>query len=180
MNTATLIARVLLGVIFVVFGLSGFLQFLPQPAMPPAAIAFFGGLAASGYMLPLLFATQVLGGTLLLLGMVALAVVILAPDVTSRLSSDNAWHLLQRPRVLKSSQPRLAELSIAFSSPHAGADAAGASSEAVGTTRDANKGRYASRWVHARNSASEATTTGSGKRPGARKTWNATMLTMTQ
>ena len=57
MKTAVLIARILLGVIFVVFGLNGFLQFLPQPEMPPAAVAFFGGLAASGFMLPTLFAT---------------------------------------------------------------------------------------------------------------------------
>ena len=81
MKTTVLIARILLGVIFVVFGLNGFLQFLPQPEMPPAAIAFFGGLAASGFMLPTLFATQLVGGALLLLGMVPLALVILAPVI---------------------------------------------------------------------------------------------------
>jgi uncharacterized membrane protein YphA (DoxX/SURF4 family) len=81
MRTAVLIARILLGVIFVVFGLNGFLQFLPQPEMPPAAIAFFGGLAASGFMLPTLFATQLVGGALLLLGMVPLGLVILAPVI---------------------------------------------------------------------------------------------------
>ena len=81
MKTVVLIARILLGVIFVVFGLNGFLQFLPQPEMPPAAGAFFGGLAASGFMLPTLFATQVVGGALLLLGMVPLALVMLAPVI---------------------------------------------------------------------------------------------------
>ena len=81
MKTTVLIARILLGVIFVVFGLNGFLQFLPQPAMPQAAIAFFGGLAASGFMLPTLFATQLVGGALLLLGMVPLGVVILTPVI---------------------------------------------------------------------------------------------------
>src|SRR2546428_13533725 len=79
MKTAVVIARTLLGIIFVVFGLNGFLQFLPQPEMPQAAIAFFGGLAASGFMLPTLFATQLVGGALLLLGMGPLGVVILAP-----------------------------------------------------------------------------------------------------
>jgi len=74
MKTAVLIARILLGIIFVVFGLNGFLQFLPQPEMPPAAVAFLGGLAASGFMLPTLFATQLVGGALLLLGMVPLGV----------------------------------------------------------------------------------------------------------
>jgi uncharacterized membrane protein YphA (DoxX/SURF4 family) len=81
MKTAVLIARVLLGVIFVVFGLNGFLQFLPQPAMPQGAIAFFGALAASGFMLPLLFGSQLLGGALVLLGMVPLGLVILAPVI---------------------------------------------------------------------------------------------------
>jgi putative oxidoreductase len=81
MKTAVVIARTLLGIIFVVFGLNGFLQFLPQPEMPQAAIAFFGGLAASGFMLPTLFATQLVGGALLLLGMVPLGVVILAPVI---------------------------------------------------------------------------------------------------
>ena len=81
MNVAIVTARILLGSIFVVFGLNGFLQVLPQPAMPQPAVAFFGGLAASGFMLPTLFATQVVGGALLLLGMVPLALVILAPVV---------------------------------------------------------------------------------------------------
>ena len=81
MNVAIVTARILLGSIFVVFGLNGFLQFLPQPAMPPPAVAFFGGLAASGFMLPTLFATQLVGGALLLLGMVPLGVVILAPVI---------------------------------------------------------------------------------------------------
>jgi putative oxidoreductase len=81
MNFATVTARILLGSIFVIFGLNGFLQFLPQPAMPQPAVAFFGGLAASGFMLPTLFATQVVGGAVLLLGMVPLALVILAPVV---------------------------------------------------------------------------------------------------
>jgi hypothetical protein len=50
MKTPASIARILLGVTFVVFGLNGFLHFLPQPAMPPAAGAFFGALAATGYI----------------------------------------------------------------------------------------------------------------------------------
>src|SRR5262249_60375529 len=81
MKTAVLIARILIGSIFGVFALNGFLPFLPQPEMPQAAIAFFGALAASGFMLPLLFATQLIGGALLLLGMVPLGVVILAPVI---------------------------------------------------------------------------------------------------
>ena len=81
MKTAVLIARILLGIIFVVFGLNGFVPFLPQPEMPQAALAFFGALAASGFMLPLLFATQIVGGALLLLGLGPLGVLVLTPVI---------------------------------------------------------------------------------------------------
>lgn len=93
MKTAILIARLLLGLTFVVFGLNGFSQFLSQPAMPQAAVTFFGGLAATGYMLPLLFATQVVGGVLLLLGMVPLGVVTLAPLIVNIV----AFHVFLAP-----------------------------------------------------------------------------------
>ena len=81
MRIAVLGARIVLGTIFFVFGLNGFLHFLPQPAMPDAAVAFFGALAATGYMIPLLFGTQVVGGALLLAGLVPLALVVLAPVI---------------------------------------------------------------------------------------------------
>jgi uncharacterized membrane protein YphA (DoxX/SURF4 family) len=83
MKTATLIARILLGLIFVVFGLNGFLHFLPQPPVPEAAAAFFGGLAAAGYMVPLVFGAQLVGGGLVLAGMVPLGVAILAPVIVN-------------------------------------------------------------------------------------------------
>ena len=93
MKTAMLIARMLLGVIFVVFGLNGFLQFLSMPPPPQPALAFFGALAATGYMIPLLFASQIFGGALLLLGMVPLALVILAPVIVNIV----AFHLFLAP-----------------------------------------------------------------------------------
>ena len=83
MRTAALIARILLGLTFVVFGLNGLLHFIPQPELPPAAIAFFGGLAAAGYMLPLLFGTQIVGGVLLLVGIVPLGLLLLAPVIVN-------------------------------------------------------------------------------------------------
>lgn len=74
------IARYLLGLIFFVFGLNGFLQFLPQPPLPESAMAFMGGLASTGYFFPVLKATEVIAGVLLLSGFAApLALVILAP-----------------------------------------------------------------------------------------------------
>lgn len=84
MNLATTIVRVLLGLIFVVFGLNGFLHFIPNMPLPDAAVSFFGGLAATGYMLPLLFAAQVLGGALLIVGLyVPLALALLAPVIVN-------------------------------------------------------------------------------------------------
>ena len=64
-----IVARVLLGAVFLVFGLNGFLHFLPQPPAPPRAMAFAGALAATGYFFPLLKATEVVAGALLLLGL---------------------------------------------------------------------------------------------------------------
>jgi uncharacterized membrane protein YphA (DoxX/SURF4 family) len=80
-----LIARLLLGLVFFVFGLNGFLHFIPQPkTMPPGAIDFFGALMRTGYMIPLIFTAQTLGGALLLLNrFVPLALALLAPVVVN-------------------------------------------------------------------------------------------------
>ena len=45
MHYPTLIARILLGLTFFVFGLNGFFHFIPQPkdAMSQGAMDFFGG-----------------------------------------------------------------------------------------------------------------------------------------
>jgi uncharacterized membrane protein YphA (DoxX/SURF4 family) len=93
MKQSALAARILLGSIFVVFGLNGFLHFLPQPSMPEGAISFFGALAMTGYILPLLFGTQIVGGVLLLVGMVPLALVILAPIIVNIV----AFHVVLAP-----------------------------------------------------------------------------------
>lgn len=84
MKTAAAVVRILLGLVFTIFGLNGFLHFIPNMPMPQAAMTFFGGLAAAGYMLPLLFATQVIGGVLLLIGLfVPLALALLAPVIVN-------------------------------------------------------------------------------------------------
>lgn len=86
--------RVLLGLIFLIFGLNGFFHFLPNPTMPSAAVSFFGALYATGYMVPLLFATQVVGGALLLSGrFVPLALVLLAPVIVNII----AFHVFLAP-----------------------------------------------------------------------------------
>ena len=73
-------ARLLLGTIFTVFGLNGFLGFLPTPEVPDAAGAFLGGLMAAPYMFPLIKGTEVLVGIALLTNrFVPLALTVLAP-----------------------------------------------------------------------------------------------------
>jgi uncharacterized membrane protein YphA (DoxX/SURF4 family) len=65
MKIVSTIARVLLGVIFVVFGLNGFLQFLPAPPIPGIAGQFVGALFVSHYLVAIMF-IQLVGGILLL------------------------------------------------------------------------------------------------------------------
>jgi len=87
-------ARLLLGLIFTVFGLNGFFHFIPQPPAPAAAMAFGGALAATGYMFPLIKGTEVAVGVLLLAGrFVPLALTVLAPIVVNIV----AFHLFLAP-----------------------------------------------------------------------------------
>ena len=81
---AKTLARLLLGAAFTVFGLNGFLHFLPMPAPSGLAAVYMGGLASTGYMFPLIKGTEVVTG-LLLLGnrFVPLALTILAPVVVN-------------------------------------------------------------------------------------------------
>lgn len=81
---AAVAARILLGLIFFVFGLNGFLHFLPQPPMSGPPADFMGALAATGYMFPLLKGTEVVSGVLLLSGrFVPLALALLAPVIVN-------------------------------------------------------------------------------------------------
>lgn len=84
MKIAVTICRLLLGLVFLVFGLNGFLHFIPNVQMPDGAIAFVTALARSGYMMPLLFSAQVVAGVLLLSGFfVPFALAILAPIIVN-------------------------------------------------------------------------------------------------
>ena len=72
--------RLILGLIYFVFGLNGFFQFLPMPPLPEGAGQFLGALFAAGYFFPVLKATEVIAGLALLSGFfVPLALVVLAP-----------------------------------------------------------------------------------------------------
>jgi uncharacterized membrane protein YphA (DoxX/SURF4 family) len=79
---ATTTARLMLGLVFFVCGLDGFLHFLPRPANPPPEQALLLAMAfeKSGYLFPLIKGTEALGGALLLTNrFVPLALVLLAP-----------------------------------------------------------------------------------------------------
>jgi len=65
MKIAATIARYLLGFIFTVFGLNGFLHFLPMGSPPPVAAQFYGAMVQSHYM-AVVFALQLVCGLLLL------------------------------------------------------------------------------------------------------------------
>ena len=98
MKTASTIARFLGGVIFLVFGLNGFLNFIPLP--PPGGIAgqFMGALYASHYLW-VIFAFQVIAGVLLLANRyVPLAVAVLAPVIVNILT----FHALGGEHLLRS------------------------------------------------------------------------------
>src|SRR3989475_10181689 len=93
MKTASVIARYLSGLIFLVFGLNGFLNFIPLP--PPGGIAgqFMGALYVSHYLWGI-FAFQVIAGVLLLVNRyVPLAVAVLAPVIVNIL----VFHALMAP-----------------------------------------------------------------------------------
>jgi putative oxidoreductase len=81
MKIAVLVARVLLGLMFLVFGLNGFLNFLHMPMPPGPAGQYMGVLFVSHY-LHAVFLVEVIGGALLLSGQfIPLALVLLGPVI---------------------------------------------------------------------------------------------------
>ena len=94
MKIATLIARLLLGLISVVFGLNGFLNFLSMGPMPAGlAGQFMGALFLSHYYW-VVAAVQIIGGALLLVNrFVPLALVLLGPVIVNII----CYHLFLNP-----------------------------------------------------------------------------------
>jgi len=80
MSKLTHVARVLLGLSFLVFGLNGFLHFFTPPAPMGDALTVFTGLNAAGYLFPVMFGFMTLSGVMLLAGRcVPLALAFMAP-----------------------------------------------------------------------------------------------------
>src|SRR5947207_15749547 len=84
MKIVSLIARLLLGLIFVVFGLNGFLNFLSMGPMPAGLAGQFIGALFLSHYLWVVAGLQVAGGVLLLVNrFVPLALVLLGPVIVN-------------------------------------------------------------------------------------------------
>jgi putative oxidoreductase len=93
MKITSVIARFLLGLIFLVFGLNGFFHFLSMPAPTGVAGQFMGALFVSHFLI-VIFVIQLIGAVLLLFNRyVPLALTLLAPIIVNIL----LFHLLMAP-----------------------------------------------------------------------------------
>ncbi|MGB6676754.1 MAG: hypothetical protein WBE44_08695 [Terriglobales bacterium] len=98
MRITSIVARYLLGLMFTVFGMNGFLNFIPQgpPLANPLATQFLVAVSTSHFA-AFFFAVQVLGGLLLLSGyFVPLALTVLAAELYNIL----AFHLTLAPATI--------------------------------------------------------------------------------
>jgi putative oxidoreductase len=94
MKIVTLIARLLLGLMFVVFGLNGFLNFLSMGPMPSGLAGQFIGALIQSHYFWVVAALQIAGGVLLLVNrFVPLGLVLLGPVIVNIL----LYHLFLNP-----------------------------------------------------------------------------------
>jgi putative oxidoreductase len=83
MKRAATLARWLLGLVFLAFGLNGFLHFIPMPPPPGVAGQFLGALFVSHYLV-VVFLLQLIPAALLLLNrFVPLALTLLGPVIVN-------------------------------------------------------------------------------------------------
>jgi len=93
MRIAALIARYLLGILFFVFGLNGFLHFIPQPPPTGLALQYFTVMSGS-HIMSAVFLLQLIGGVLLLANrFVPIALVLLGPVIVNIL----LYHITMAP-----------------------------------------------------------------------------------
>ena len=93
MKIASEIARYLAGLIFLLFGLNGFLHFIPMPPPTGVAAQFLGAIFASGFWV-VIFLLQIVPAVLLLLNRyVPLALTVLGPVIVNILF----FHLFMAP-----------------------------------------------------------------------------------
>ena len=93
MKIAVLIARILMGLIFVVFGLNGFLHFIPMGPMPTGLAGQFLLVFFQSHWVLFVSAVQLVGGLLLVNRFVPLALALLGPVIVNII----LYHLLLTP-----------------------------------------------------------------------------------
>jgi len=90
----TIVLRSILGLMFVAGPTASALHIAPEPSLSTQAAAFTGALAHSGYMLPLLWSTEIGAGLLLLSGFATpFALVLLEPVIVNIV----AFHVFLAP-----------------------------------------------------------------------------------
>ena len=93
MKISILIARILLGLIFFVFGLNHLVPFLHEPKMPPSDAATYAMLLMNHHVMTFVGLLMVIAGLLLLLGrFVPIALVILGPIIVNILMFHFLFH----------------------------------------------------------------------------------------
>ncbi len=94
MKIAALAARYLLGILFFVFGLNGFLHFIPEPPPTGLALEYFM-VVSKAHIMDVVYLLQIIGGILLLAGrFVPIALVLLGPVVANIL----LYHITMDPK----------------------------------------------------------------------------------
>ncbi len=97
MKIAALIARILLGLVFVVFGLNGFLHFIPMGPLPAGHAGQWTTVLIETKYFIIVAALQLIGGVLLLINRyVTLGVVLLGPVIVNIV----LFHALMEPKGL--------------------------------------------------------------------------------
>ena len=94
MKIAVIIVRILLGLMFVVFGLNAFLHFIPMGEMPTGPAGDFMKALFTSHYFHVVALSQILGGLLLLIGFVPLGLVVLGPILINILS----FHIFLQPK----------------------------------------------------------------------------------
>src|SRR5215831_11916647 len=93
----TAIVRILLGLMFLVFGLNGFLNFMPAPKdMPQEILTVMGALMKAGYMTVVSGAEVLIAVLLLANRFVPLALALLAPIIVGILT----FHIFMAPATI--------------------------------------------------------------------------------
>lgn len=110
MKIAALIARNLLGVMFLIFGLNGFFHFIPQPPETGLALQYFVVMSTS-HIMTVVFLLQVVGGVLLLANrFVPIGLVLLGPVIANIL----LYHIFIAPAGLPPGMVALALWLVVF------------------------------------------------------------------